>query len=387
MTRRIEALAEKKKTELDMIYYEKYSSLFDDAYTFLAKKKALLYGGTALNELMPTPYKFYDAYALADIDVLSPYAKQLAAEMVQFYRQHKHQATTFTEALHPGTYKVYSDGIQIADITQCSLSAYNMLLKTSVVGTHNIKIVPPQYMRMTLHKMLSQPNDAHRWSKVHERLHKFYKIFPYVSCPIKGADGETMDAMTEKIFSGMDEMVFFGKKEVGLLLDHKKPIMFPLPPILALTDQDLHKVVRQLDQNIPNVHVWKFYKKDDFVPIHAILLIDNRPIAIIFKLSSCVAFNQLKGQQRVAGIHTMLDMFLSMSMSHYPHFKKAKPFLECLSDGLTRVQQATINSRRKLFQQFGLVCHGPFMGVATLKVERVKRIISKKKNKKVFGKS
>lgn len=386
MTRKIEALAVKKQKELDMLNYEKYSSLFDDAYEFLAKKRVLLYGGTALNELMPEPRKFYEPYALPDIDVLSPDAKKIAHDMVNLYSKNKHQANTFTEALHQGTYKVYSDGIQIADITQCDITVYDMLRKKSIIGRNNIQIISPQYIRMTLHKLFSQPNDAHRWSKIYERLKSYYKTFPIVSShSIKSAkdNDDDINADIDAIVQSMpEETVFLGKREVMMLLGRKTPIEFPFPPLLALTDQDLSHVVAKIRRDVKNISVSKIYEADHFVPSHVILSVDNKPMGIIFRLSSCVAFNQLKNKPRVAGIHTMIDMFLSMSMSRYRHFQKAKPFLESLSDELARVQQSN-KSRRKLLNQFGLVCHGPSMGIATLKVERIKRIIEKKKKKKI----
>lgn len=183
MNRKLEKLVEIKKKEMDMIYYDKYAPLLQDAYLFLSRKKALLYGGTALNELLPTPLKFYDPYALPDIDVLSPCAKKLAISMVKHYKNKGHQAVSFNEALHEGTYKVYADGIQIADITQCSQTTYNFLLQSSIRSKKwKIKIVPPFYLRMTLHKMLSQPNDIHRWENVYERLQRYYQTFPVSKC-------------------------------------------------------------------------------------------------------------------------------------------------------------------------------------------------------------
>lgn len=385
----LDRIIEEKKKELDMIYYDRYSPLFVDAATFLSNKKALMYGGTALNELLPTTLKFYEPYSLPDIDVLSPYAKKLASRMVSFYKKNKHEAVSFTEALHPGTYKVYANGVQIADITQCSEKTYDTLVRSSVRATDGLKVIPPTYLRMTLHKILSQPNDAHRWKNVFARLDRFYKVFP-ITCHFKTITMkknkeeiktiETDDDIVETIETILPpDVIFFGQEQVKSMLGRTIP--FELPPILALTSQDLPDVARMVKKEVPGLQVSKVFPMDDLVLPHILLSVGKKVVGIVFQLASCIAFNDYQGR-RVASIHAMLDIFLSMSMSHYPHFKKNKTYLECLADELAWVQQNTAPTR-KIRKELVLACHGPSTGVATLRRERAKRMLArKKKNKK-----
>lgn len=381
MKSKLETLVEKKKKEMDLLYFEKYSPLFQDAYFFLSNKKAILYGGTALNELLPTTLKIYDPYTLPDIDVLSPCAEKLAYEMVKYYKKKRHEAVSFTEALHPGTFKVYADGVQIADITRCSQKTYDMLLKQCIVPEQlKIKIAPPIYIRMTLHKMMSQPNDAHRWQNAYERLRKYYKAFP-IKCSIK-KEKKTQETsqVVEAVRQTMPlETVFFGKTEVEWMLNKKVPFIAPLQ---MLTSQNLHEISFLLKKEIPKLHISPIFPSDEFVLPHIILSFDKKPIGVIFQLSSCVAYTNYKNQ-RVAGIHTIIDLLLSMSMSHHSHFKKDKALLECLADELSHVQQ-TKPSRKKILEQFIMDCYGPSVGIATMKRERAKRILYKRKKKKII---
>lgn len=382
MNKKLEKLVEEKKKEMDMIYFDKYSPLLQDAYLFLSNKKALLYGGTALNELLPTTLKFYDPFTLPDIDVLSPYAKKLAMRMVRYYKKNGHQAVSFTEALHPGTYKVYADGIQIADITQCSEKTYETLLQSCVRSKKwKIKIVPPFYLQMTLHKILSQPNDIHRWENVYERLKRYYQVYPSSYCSLKqertSTNKQEQDMMIEKVYNVMPkETVFFGKQEVELLLN-KKNIKFKAPPIQMLVDQDLEKITSLLKQYIPHLTFSKIFSNNDFIMPHVILYSRKIPIGIVYKISSCVAFNEYK-KRRIANIHTMLDLFLSMSLTNYTHFKKTHLFLKCLVDELSNLQQSSLHSRKKYMEQMVISCYGPSMGIATMKRERIKRLNKKK---------
>lgn len=377
MKKKIEKLVEQKKKQTDLIYFDKYAGLFHDAYRFLATQKALLYGGQALNELLPTPLKIYEPYTLPDIDVLSPCAEKLAARMVRFYKKKKHQAVSFTEALHPGTYKVYVDGVQVADLTQCGQDTYERLLRGCVRSPQwKVKIVPPQYLRMTLHKILSQPNDAHRWENALERLKRYYKTFPLPksSC----VSNHKIDDTLVKDLSPLlpPETVYSGKKEMEQMLG--KPLPALSSPIYAWTTQDLTSMANMLKQEIPGLVVSKVFPQDDFVPSHILLSTkDGQTIATLFKPSSCIAFNEVQ-KKRIASIHAMIDLLLSMSMSDYHHWKKDKAVLECLADELSRLQQKD-TSKRKILKQIVVSCYGPTTGLITMRRERAKRLRRKKK--------
>jgi hypothetical protein len=383
--KKIEKLVEQKKKETDIVYFDKYASLFHDAYRFLATKKALLYGGTALNELLPTALKIYDPYTLPDIDVLSPDAERLAKQMVHFYKKKKHQAVSFTEALHPGTYKVYADGVQIADITQCSQKTYDSLLSHCVRSKQwKIKIVPPQYIRMTLHKILSQPNDAHRWENVFERLKRYYKTFPITDAATTCKQQQNTNTpqslvVEDELYKLLPpETVFFGKREVEQMMDTEIPLFYT--PIHALTTHDLAATAKMLKQELPQLTFSRVFPPDDFVPQHMVFFYQGRPIATLYHLSSCVAFNTYKNK-RVASINAVIDLLLSMSMSDYPHWKSNKKIFACLANKLSKIQQQNnSNSNKKLLKQIVMSCYGPTIGLITMRRERAKRLRRKKKN-------
>jgi len=388
MKKKIEKLVEQKKKETDIVYFDKYASLFHEAYRFLANKKALLYGGTALNELLPTSLKIYDPYTLPDIDVLSPDAEKLATEMVRFYKKKQRQAVSFTEALHPGTFKVYADGVQIADITQCSHETYDRLLRHCVRSKQwKIKIVPPEYIRMTLHKILSQPNDAHRWENVFERLKRYYKKFPIgSSCPSQpkmeqATNSTTTNEVVENIYKLLPpDTVFFGNKELAQMMGKEVPLFFT--PIHVLTNQDLMATARMLKEEIPSITFSKVFRADDFVPPHIVLYAQKQPIATLYQPSSCIAFNDYKNK-RIASINAVIDLLLSMSMSHHPHFKNIQNVLECLANDLSKIQQQS-SSRKKVLKQIVMSCYGPSIGLITMRRERAKRLRRKKKTTDVY---
>ena len=383
--KKIEKIVDKKKKEEELRYFDKYSTLFHSAYRFLAKKKALMYGGTALNEILPASLKIYDAYTLPDIDVLSPEAEKLAKKMVSFYKKMGHEAASFTEALHPGTYKVYVDGVQIADITLCDTKTYEKLLPHSVQSKQwKIKIVPPQYIRMTLHKIMSQPNDAHRWDNFFERLKRFYKAYPIPNantvasrlCHEREKSPNNTLTWVPNVYKTLSpETVYLGQDEIHQILNNKKSQQTPFP-VVALINEDLMTNAKMLKEKIPELEISKVFPRDDFVPEHIIITFKNKPVVILFRPPTCIAFNEYK-KKRVATINAMIDFLLAMSMSRYTHFKKDRFLMECLANDLSKLQQKG-NSTKKLLKQIVVSCYGPTTGIITMRRERAKRIHRKK---------
>ena len=231
---------------------------------------------------------------------------------------------------------------------------------------------------MTLHKILSQPNDAHRWENVFERLKRYYKSFPISACKQKNKKtDEAVNNTVDELYRLLPpETVYFGEKELEQMLN--KPILFAHTPINALTNQDLLAVAKMLKEEIPKLTFSRIFRSDDFVPEHIVISMDGQPIATLFNPSSCIAFNEYKNK-RIASINAIIDLLLSMSMSQYHHFQKNKPLLECLADELSTVQQKS-NSKKKVLKQIVMFCYGPSIGIITMRRERAKRLRRKKTN-------
>ena len=64
----IEKAIELKTKEKQKELYNKYNKLYQVTYDTIKEKKMLLYGGTALNLILPKKDRFYDEYELPDYD-------------------------------------------------------------------------------------------------------------------------------------------------------------------------------------------------------------------------------------------------------------------------------------------------------------------------------
>lgn len=377
---KMEQIIDKKAAELERINYEKYIDVFTTAARFLSKQPVMLYGGLAIHDIMPKNLKLYSEYTLPDIDVFSYKPKEIARELVRYMKKHGYPLTTIGEALHEGTLKVYSQGQQIVDMTYIPKAAFRRLSKKSVVGSLGINIVDPQYLRMTLHQMLALPN-IDRWPKVLKRVVNFYSAFPPKKCKLHTvSDGEKIpEEMIDAIYKApvLETGVFMGAREVEMITesDVKAPRFDGVPPIIAIVEDPL-AAAKAIVKSCPEwqLHVSELHPTEEHLPLpsHVFLTYKRKKVVLLFEAISCFTYVTFHNH-RVASLHSIIYIYLSILGSHYKHFDGMLDSIECIANTLTFVQLKSFQSNRKLTQQFALECFGPEYSLATLHRARMER--------------
>lgn len=382
----IDNLAEKKEDEKQKEYFIKYKSLFDTCIEFLRSQKVLLYGGTAVNELMPAHMKVYKGDILPDIDVFSTNALSVATKLSKLYKKQGHTSSV-QEAIHQGTYKVFANGMQILDCSQVSKSDFKKLYKGHVVSDLKIPICNPEYIRMTLHKMLSQPNDAHRWKKVYTRLVYFYHVYPPKACPasVKRELGEKKvipDNIVKSVLNQLQntEYVLFGGNLISQLMNAPSDVFsWPIGSYLDILCMEEPNIVAKMlleKLNNPLFKVTRVYKdesdSDISVPDHVYITYKKHRLLGIYKLNTCRSYIEMNGF-RYASLNTLCMLYLALSWSPFKHHSKQHH--HCILQILHRLQLSLLKetSRKKLLQQFVMECYGVVEGIATMRRNRALR--------------
>ena len=404
--KKIENIAQHKDEEEEAKYYEKYYDLFEETYSILRKKKVLLYGGVAINELLPPELQFYKTTALPDIDVLTTNGEKLAKTIVKYFHKKgfSNITTSHSEALHPGTYKVYVDSLQILDITDIPKHVYKRLDTNSVlIKRLQLKAVDPQFLRMTLHLILAKGDatTVHRWGKVLERLTLFYKNFPpkvcntiYTSNKSKDLNNTSKEVanivpedLTNKIYSILKDTdyILFGLHEVELLLEkHIKTNILPSPIQILVKEQNLkdiaisfvNKIAAHDDLYTSHLKISEVYKEDTLIPDHIFIYYKKQQLLSIFHANVCYGYNNY-GDLKIASIHTIIFMYLCILLTPYRHFHNFNS-LECLVNILALKQSKLRNTKKKLFQDVVSQCYGENIGLVTLRKNRLLRLASQK---------
>lgn len=151
---------------------------------FIADKKLVCYGGTAINNILPADVQFYDKdIELPDYDFYSDNALEHAKELADIYYNAGYEDVEAKAGVHFGTYKVFVNFTGIADITQMEPELFKSISKESIIR-NNIRYAPPNFLRMAMYLELSRPDgDVSRWEKVQKRLVLLNNHYP-----LKGYD-------------------------------------------------------------------------------------------------------------------------------------------------------------------------------------------------------
>ena len=146
---------------------------------FIKRKSLICYGGTAINNILPSEDQFYNKEAeIPDYDFFTTNALEDAKELANIYYKQGFTDVEAKSGQHHGTYKVFVNYIPVADITLLPKGIYNSLKKDAIkIG--GILYTPPNYLRMSMYLELSRPaGDISRWEKVLKRLTLLNKNYP-----------------------------------------------------------------------------------------------------------------------------------------------------------------------------------------------------------------
>jgi len=106
-----------KKREKSSEFIENMADVIQIVEDFIRKKKAICYGGTAINNILPKEAQFYNkAYDIPDYDFYTPNALEHAKELADIIHKAGYVYVEAKAGVHHGTYKVFVNFIPIADI-------------------------------------------------------------------------------------------------------------------------------------------------------------------------------------------------------------------------------------------------------------------------------
>jgi hypothetical protein len=181
-------LVEKRKGE-KVIQDPKVQNIISIVEKFIADKKLVCYGGTAINNILPEDAQFYNKdIELPDYDFYSDNALDHAKELADIYYKAGYEDVEAKSGVHHGTYKVFVNFTGIADITNMEPALFNAISRDAIIKK-DIRYAPPDFLRMAMYLELSRPDgDVSRWEKVQKRLTLLNTHYP-----LKGYDCDKIE--------------------------------------------------------------------------------------------------------------------------------------------------------------------------------------------------
>ncbi len=372
---------------------------------FLKRKKVVCYGGTAINNILPTSEQFYDRdIEIPDYDFYSSNAMSHATELADIYYSKGYSDVEVRSGMHLGTYKVFVNFIPIADVTQMEPKIFKVLLKKSV-RKEGVSYAPPDFLRLHMYNELSRPDgDVSRWEKVYKRLVLLNKHFPIPDNPkcseinfMRDFTGtiEENDALYNIVKDTMinEGVVFIGgyasslygrympeaqKKQLqhvpdfDVLAENPKAIAFILKDKLEDADFKNIKIVKK-----PSVG-------DDIILTHYEVLVDNDTLCFIYGPYGCYSYNEIKINHKtikVATIETMLLFLLAFLFSDRPYYDHER--IMCMSQYLINVQSKNRLEQKGLLKRFNINCYGNEKTMIEIRSDRAAKYEELKNNNNI----
>lgn len=360
--------------------------------SFIKQKKLIIYGGTAINNILPESDRFYDyGYELPDYDFFSKDALDNAKELADIYVKEGFTNVEAKAGLHHGTYKVFVNNLGIADITYLHPEIFECLQK-DIIRINGLLYAPANFLRQSMYLELSRPKgDVSRWEKVLKRLTLLNKYYPLKLKPCKSFQRkmETTQLDEKKIFAIVkkcfidEKLVFIGGYANALyaqyLPNHK---IEDLPDFDVLSEDPVKTcdtVKNKLEKEGLKVKINKYPEIGELISEHYSIQIDEEYIAFVYKPTACHSYNEIKlGKNkepvRIGTIDTLLSFYMAFMYADREYYDINR--LLCLSTMLFNVQQRYRLKQSGLLKRFSMECYGNHVTLSD-----IRDIKSEKRNK------
>jgi hypothetical protein len=374
---------------------------------FIRRKNLVCYGGTAINNILPSEDQFYNKdVEIPDYDFFTTNALNDAKELADIYYKEGFEDVEAKSGQHHGTYKVFVNYIPVADITMIPKGIFNAIKKDSIrVG--GILYTPPNYLRMSMYLELSRPaGDISRWEKVLKRLSLLNKNYPITDLNCNQVEFQrTMENKThaDEIYDTVrttlvnQGVVFFGGYAISLYSEYMpKNLRSKLEKIadfdvLSNEPETTAEIVKERlkDIGIKNAKIIKREPIGEVIPLHYEIKIGNETVAFIYKPIACHSYNiiNISGQKvKIATIDTMLSFYLAFLYADKPYYNQFLDRILCMSKFLFEVQQKNRLEQKDLLKRFSITCYGHQESVEEIRSNKSQKYkeLKEKGDKKEF---
>lgn len=373
---------------------------------FLIKKQLILYGGFAINHILPKHVQFYDySIEIPDYDFYSKNAMNDSIELANIYYKHGYTEVEAKAGMHFGTYKVFVNFIPIADITYIPEKLYDSIAEEAIT-IDKIRVSPANFLRMNMYLELSRPaGDIERWEKVLKRLTLLNKYYPFsVEYDCNKVDFQrkmetTDEDNQEHIYTIIrdtlidQEVIFFGGYATSLYGMHMK--YKQQKQVKKIPDFD---VLAEDPERVSTVILEKLHKmgfKDarkvkheplgEIIPLHYEIHIGSELLAFIYEPIACHSYNSLKMNGKtinVATIDTMMTFYLAFYYADKSYYNNDR--IMCMAQFLYDVQKYNRLGQHGLLKRFSMKCYGKQEGldeIRSTKTAKFKELSGKKKSR------
>lgn len=346
---------------------------------FIQKHQCIVYGGTAINNILPKTAQFYDYdYELPDYDFFHPNALELAKKLADVYASKGFDNVEAKAGVHHGTYKVFVNNLGVADITYLHEELYKKI-KGHAIKKEGILYAPANFLRQSMFLELSRPmGDVSRWEKVLKRLNLLNQYYPlkHKECALQRRF--TSRRKEPELFSlTKAEFIREGVVFIGGYANAIYTTFSSSPQLQNVPDFDVLSIEpKKTAEGLMKILKKKRYEVTmqehdaigELVSKHYSVSVDGEYIAFVFEPSACHSYNVIKetGKNlKIGTIDTLLSYYLAFMYADREYFDDNR--LLCLSSVLFQVQQENRLTQKEVLRRFVLDCYGKQTSLSEMK--------------------
>lgn len=341
---------------------------------FIRKSKCVCYGGTAINNLLPTAEQFYDPEVdVPDYDMYSPTPVKHAKMLADIYKKAGFEYVEAKSGLHVGTFKVFVNFAAVADITYMEPPLFKAVSKEAILK-NGILYADPNMLRQSMYLELSRPNgDIERWNKVLPRLVLLNKHYPMkeTTCALQQPMSNKLydfkkqnelAALIENNFISQKVMFIGGFADALYALYMKKPVRStPDYDVVSLNPEKTAQLLKEdlIRNGYKKVRIESHAAIGDMISKHYEIMLGKDTVAFIYGTTGCHSYNVVErngNEIRVATIDTLLSFYLAFLYVDREYMNKDR--ILCMSSVLFQVQHKTMNEQKGVLKRFSLSCYG-----------------------------
>ena len=356
--------------------------------SFIQKKKLIIYGGTAINNILPKTDQFYDYNVeLPDYDFFSMNALEDAKELADLYVSKGYDNVEAKAGVHHGTYKVFVNNLGIADITFLHPEIFKSLMRDIIIRD-KLHYAPANFLRQSMYLELSRPNgDVSRWEKVLKRLtllNKYYYLKLKKCSDLQRKMSSHQKITQQKIFSIVkkcfvdEKLVFIGGYANALYSNYlPKNKIKSLPDFDVLSNEPLKTcdhIKRELEKEDIKVTINTYPPIGELIDEHYSIQIGEEYIAFIYKPTACHSYNEIiidNQKIKVGTIDTLLSFYMAFMYADRDYYDINR--LLCLSTMLFNVQHRNRLKQSGLLKRFSTTCYGNQPTLSDMRDEKTKK--------------
>lgn len=330
----------------------------DIVRNFIKTTKSICYGGTAINNILPSSSQFYDETDIPDYDFYHYDALELAKKLADLF--HKQGFISVAKAgVHTNTYKVYANFVPLADITHCDRPLYEELKKRAI-HKDGLLYADPNFLRMSMYLELSRPNgDITRWDKIMSRLQLLNTHYPMQSkCdPIGDYSYEESLRETHALIWNecvRSKVVFLSGVFAHLAQSKKEAYSKFVDGFHSAPDEFINKL-NQLVGGVLTYHL----PVGEIIPECFELSVNGTHVIRIYRTIACHGYNEILFQNqkiRVATIDTLMNM--TLALSYLGGSEKIRRRYLCMAQFIFNAFKTHKLTTRGIYNRFPLTCLG-----------------------------